>query len=360
MLISSLRSPAFILLLTLTPGVAGALTVDEMQAAGRLDIKAWIDPQTGVVPGQKVSLLVEVATDRWFSGGTRVAVPEVRGLVILQTENFASNASELRGGQNWVVQRWTLDVYPQRAGTFGIPPFAVTVSVSHEDAGVVQGDLMTPSVRLTASLPEALADAERWVAAPDYRITQSFDRSPVGLEVGDAIEREILFEATDTMAMMLPAFEPERLEGLAAYSSPPALENQSNRGIVSARRVERVTYVVEAPGTYRLPGREYFWWNTDARRLELIDVPATEIEVAGDPGAFQAESTRPVARQWWTFATLLGAALLLLLLLKLLNTRRLPPLAFWLAPWYRLRGWWRELRRPALPARLNPDSSAAD
>jgi hypothetical protein len=357
---NSLRSGVLILLLTLLSSLAEAVTVDDLQASGRLEIKAWVQPETGVVPGQKVSLFVEVATDRWFSDGTRVAVPEVRGLVILQTEKFASNASELRGGQNWVVQRWTLDVYPQQPGAFGIPPFAVSVSVSHEDAGDVRGNLMTPPVRLVADLPDALADLEHWVAAPDYRITQSFNRSLEGLEVGDAFEREIVFEATDSMAMMLPAFEPESPQGLAAYPSPPKLDNQSNRGAVSARRVERVTYVVEAPGDYQLPGREYFWWNTDRRRLELLDLPATEIRAGGDPVASEPESESPASRQWWTFVTLLGTALLLLLLLKLLNTWQLPPLEFWLTPWRRLQGWWRELRRPALPAALNPDSSAAD
>ena len=50
----------------------------------------------------------------WFTGGTRIRLPEVPGLVILQTEQFASNASERRGDQNWVLQRWTLDVYAQR------------------------------------------------------------------------------------------------------------------------------------------------------------------------------------------------------------------------------------------------------
>ena len=101
------------LLCLLVPPVA-ATTLEELQAQGHLQVSASIRPDGTLVPGQKLSLVLEVATDRWFSGGTRISIPEVPGLVILQTEQFASNASEVRGGQSWVVQRWTLDVYPQR------------------------------------------------------------------------------------------------------------------------------------------------------------------------------------------------------------------------------------------------------
>ena len=97
-------------------------------------------------------------------------------LVILQTEQFASNASENRGGQSWVVQRWTLDVYAQRAGDFSIPPIALQVQVSAGEAGEVAGRLDTPPVQFTAQVPELLAQSENWVAAPDFRVRQGFDR----------------------------------------------------------------------------------------------------------------------------------------------------------------------------------------
>ena len=106
---------------------ATATTLEDLQAAGHLEVTASIRPDGTLVPGQKLSLILEVATDRWFSGGTRIRIPEVPGLVIVQTEQFASNASENRRGQSWVVQRWTLDVYPQRAGEFSIPPLRLQV-----------------------------------------------------------------------------------------------------------------------------------------------------------------------------------------------------------------------------------------
>ncbi len=336
------------------------MTVEELQSSGRLEIKAGVQPETEIVVGQKVVLFIELATDRWFSGGTRVSVPEVPGLVILQTEKFATNASELRAGQNWVIQRWSLDVFPQREGDFSVGPIAVTVSVSHEDAGVVSGDLESPPVSFTVTRPSALEQVKQWVSAPEYRVTQSFDRTPGDLQVGDAIEREIVFEASDVMAMMLPGVQPEQMPGLAAYPSPPILENNNNRGTATARRVERTSYLAEAPGSYQLPAREYVWWNTSTQRMALLTLPATEIVVAGsaEPASGSAKPNRNL--NWRHLLSFAGALLLALLLLNWARYLPWPARERLLAPFLRLRSFWRDLRRPALAAQLNPDSSAGE
>ncbi len=105
-------------------------SLEELQAQGHLSIRSSLQPRDGLVPGQKSALILEIATDSWFTGGTRISIPEVEGLVILQTEQFANNASELRGGQNWVIQRWSLDVYPQRVGQFTVPALPIALKVS--------------------------------------------------------------------------------------------------------------------------------------------------------------------------------------------------------------------------------------
>ena len=54
------------------------------------------------------------------------------------------------------------------------------------------------------------------------------------LQVGDAFEHEVRLEATDVLAMMLPAMKASPQPGLAAYPSPPRLDNSSNRGAARA------------------------------------------------------------------------------------------------------------------------------
>jgi hypothetical protein len=313
------------------------------------------------VPGQQARLYLTIATDRWFSGGTRITIPEVPGLVILQTEQFASNASETRNGENWVLQRWSLDVYPQREGRFVIPPLTMKVRVSAGPAVDVEGELSAPAVTFSAAIPPSLEEAEQWVAAPTYRVSQHFDRPLSGLKVGDAFEREVVFEATGVMAMMLPAFEATSQEGLAVYAAPPALDNRSNRGETSARRSQRISYVVEAQGDYLLPARDYFWWDTTRAQLKLLSLPEQRFSVgAGQPAP--DDQTDETAARWLLplLATLAGLAATVLLLQW--GWRHLP--TTWLHRQLdrlaRLWRWLLDLRKPALPERLNPGSSAGE
>ena len=340
---------------------AAATTIADLQAAGRLEISARLSPDEDIVPGQKLTLNLKIATDRWFSGGTRIVLPEVPGLVILQTEQFASNASERRGEQNWVIQRWTLDIYPQRAGDFTIPTIASQVQVNAAAGDDVSGTLASPPVSFSVAVPPALADVQQWVAAPDFAVSQQFDRSLDGLQVGDAFERTIVFQASDVMAMMLPSAPPGEFNGLASYPSPPVLENTNNRGQASASRTERVSYVVEAEGRYQLPALDFYWWDTTAGELQLISLPPQEIVVgtgiattASTDSALQAVSKRQL---------LLGAGSLILLLgLLWLGWRYLPrlPLARLTGTLHRLREQVRELRKPALPRHLNPGGNAGE
>ena len=350
-----------ILLGAARPALAADVTLEQLAAEGRLELEASISPSDNVVPGQKMTLTLEIATDRWFSGGTRLSLPEVAGLVILQTEQFASNASERRGDRDWVLQRWTLDIFPQRTGDFKVPPVTARMKINAGDAGDIEGAIKSPSTSFSVSVPPALADIEQWVAAPAYRVSQSFDRSLEGLQVGDAFEREILFEADEVMAMMLPSFTAEDLPGLAAYPAPPVLDNSNNRGQSSASRRQRISYVVQAEGQYQLPAVDYFWWDTQGQALQVLSLPATVITVgsgvASAPGDRGDEWTFS-PRQWLLLG--LGLALFAVLLWLASKVWQRIPLArlhdALAAPVRKVV----ELRKPALPEKLNPGSSAGE
>ena len=352
-------------LLILLASSAFATTADEfetLQADGRLQLTRSISPSENLVPGQKITLTMKVATDRWFSGGTRINIPEVPGLVILQTEQFARNASESRDGQSWVIQRWTLDVFPQQAGDFTIPPIQVQVKVNAGEAGDLEGTLSSPATRFSATIPEPLAQAEQWVAAPAFEVSQNFDRALEGLQVGDAFEREIRFEEQDVMAMMLPSFSAEKLPGLATYPSPPVLANDNNRGQAVARRTQRISYVVEGEGRYQLPEQEYFWWDTQRGELSLLTLPTTEI-VVGTGESARTSAAVPATVDLTPRQLLAGLAGLVALAGMLWLARKwLPRLPLARVTSVLSHGWHqlKALRRPALPERLNPGSNAGD
>lgn len=348
--------PALALLLA---DLSAAGDIQSLLRGGHLEVRSSLVPGSGSVPGQKLTLVLETATDTWFTGGTRISIPEVPGLIILQTEQFATNASESRAGITWVVQRWSLDLYPQRAGAFTVGPIALEVQVNAGAEGTARGEVLAPAVSFSVALPEALKQAQFWVAAPAFTATQSFDRELGGLIPGDAFERTVRFQASEVLAMMLPTFTEPDLEGLAAYPAPPQLANSSNRGEARALRTQTVSYVAEAPGKYLLPAQDFFWWDTREGELRVVTLMATEVLVEGDEVA-KRQRAEPVLnpRQW---AVLAASALLVLAVAALLwrfRPHRGPgPLP---APLLRL---WRqllELRKPALPSRLNPGNNAGE
>lgn len=340
------------------PGSVWSISIAELQAAHHLEVSSELLPADGIVPGQRLELTITIATDGWFSGGTRLEIPEVPGLVILQTDNFASNSSESRDGQSWVIQRWVLNVFPQRPGNFTIPPVTATVKLGGQGSNTVEGKLRSPELRFRALMPDSLARAEHWVAAPRYKVSQSFDKDLEKLKVGDAFDREVRFEATDVMAMMLPAFEAEKLDGLTAYQRPPTLSNNSNRGDMVARRVEHISYIVEAQGRYQLPARDYFWWDTRSAELQIRFLPAIDITIGpGQPGN-SSSSPRVVPLQVLVYVlALLGITCLIWLVYK--RAPRLP-IAKVTTPLKRAARKLNQMRKPALPENLNPDNSAGE
>lgn len=316
-----------------------------------LQVRAFLEPAGTVVARQNTKLVIETATSGWFTGGTKITPPEVPGLLILQNEKFASNASERRNGKPWVTQRWTMDAYPMRAGTFSIPPIALSVRLKTPENQEVSGLRTTNAIELTAALPPALESVTDWVAAPAYSVRQTFDRPVDKLSVGDAIEQTIELKAADVMAMMLPVYRPPDLDGLAAYPAPPQLENRINRGQNAASRTTVINYIVEEPGHFVLPAQDFFWWNTKEQQLELLTIPAVTLQVAGASVINRSIATTT----WGTWLLILAVMLAVLLLIAaVLKGRTSRSMALITRKAQRLQMAIANLRRPTLPDRLNP------
>jgi hypothetical protein len=336
-----------------------ANTLKALEDSGHLHINSYIEPDRTIVPGQRIALTLEIATTTWFTGGTKIAIPEVDNLIILQTEQFAANATETRDGQTWVIQRWTLDVYPQQSGNFSIQPIAVQVQVNSGDGSNTKGPLFSPPVTFQVAVPEALSRADSWTAAPAFSVTQRFDRDLTTLSVGDAFQQTIVFEAADVRAMMLPDYAAELLSGLAAYPAPPELDNRVNRGQIRAERRIQISYIAEQPGAYILKGRDYFWWDTARQELSLLSIPPTRFTVAGTN---LVRKTQPGGT-----LSVMGIAIGAFVLAFMFVALRLAKSSLTASAWRTVRAaitraaqQWREWRKPALATRLNPGGSDED
>ena len=314
-----------------------------------VEVSAALDPSTGAVPGQRIRLEVTVATPRWFTSGTKIKLPEVPGLVLLQNQDFAANATEIRAGTSWTVQRWFIDVFATRAGHFAIPPLKVAVAVSQSPSETYRDTLQTPALALQTELPDALIGLRHWVASPKVTIKQKVE-GELDSQPGAAISRRVIIQARGVVAMFLPPLDAPELPLLSSYPEPPILRNSANRGQLDATRSERTTWIATQPGEITIPGVAVNWWNTETRELEVLQTEPLAVVVSGEPVTATGSSNTQLAL--WLGLLGLLAVLTGLLLQRFRPWRRLHRPWLWLQA--KCRYLWVVLQGSALPTQLNP------
>ncbi len=261
-------------------------TIAMLQQENKLRIKAWLEPEDNIIARQQVNLQIEVATDKWFSGGTRIGRFEIKDAIVMQREKFAVNSTRIDGDRSWTVQQWTLVVYPQREGLFEIPAIPLQLSVAGDGIESIIGEANTQPMSFEAIIPEQIIselmqDKKTWLASNRFEVEDSFDKNTEELAAGDALIRTITFSADNLPAMMLPEVEVESLGGIAVYRKPPQLTDKVNRGDYIAERTEVITYVFEKAGEYMLPKQIYHWWNLETQSLEAIELEERPLKISG-------------------------------------------------------------------------------
>lgn len=265
----------------LNSAFASALTLHELQQTDRLKIKTWLEPAAEIIAKQQVMLIIEVATDRWFAGGTRIGHFELRDAVALMREKFAVNTTRTEGDNTWTIQQWTLVVYPQREGVFEIPRIPLTITVAGDDGEPVSGKTFTHSSVFSAKQPLELQGRQDWVATTRFKIDESFNKPLESLQPGDALQRRISISADNLPAMMLPQTQLAEIPGIAIYTKPAKLVDKVNRGDYLAERHQEFTYIFESPGVFELPAETFYWWNLSSASLESVVLPGKKLEVFG-------------------------------------------------------------------------------
>ena len=263
------------LLVIAMPMQASLIAVMEQD---NLRINSWLDPVEELVTGQQISLQIEISTALKWQGGTTIDHVEIKDAIVLQREKFSVNSVRNEEGKSWLVQLWTLVIYPQSTGDYYLPEIAVNVAVVDNDGNTAAGQIKTPKLGFSVLTNPNIDNAE-WIATPSFSIEESFDHSLEDIKAGDAIARTLVFNAKDLPAMMLPSMALEKLSGIATYSQPPKLVDKVNRGDYLAQRTEVHTYVIETSGDYLLPEQVYYWWNTQTKSLEKVVLPEYKLHI---------------------------------------------------------------------------------
>jgi hypothetical protein len=259
------------------------VSLEDLLAQKNLEIRSWIEPEQDIVVSQRVQLKVEVSTEKWFTGGTRIKRLEIRDAMVLQPKGLATNFTRRVGADTWSAQEWTINIFPQQEGSFEIPALPITLSISGPDNKPVTGTVTTEPIQFHAVVPGELKGHKGWVATTQFDVDESFDKSLEDLKPGDSLGRTVRFRAENIAAMMLPEMKTENLDGLGVYRKSPRVRDDTNRGALVGERTETLTYVVERAGTYVLPVQTFYWWNLATGITETVTLPERIISTINAP-----------------------------------------------------------------------------
>jgi len=247
------------------------------QDANDVIVREGLDPVSGAVVGQHVTLHIDVLFHNEMPKPPRVGLSDVPGVQILRFETQGTTIRETISGQTYVGQRFEYALYPRRGGTFEILPASVTLL---DKAGDPVGKAHGERLRLQIKVPPNADISQPLVATAQLTFEQHWTPAPTTtLKAGDAMVRIITRRAEDVpgLAMVdLPATAPE---GVRVYADAPDIEDQTNRGIVTGQRIDRITYVFERGGAFVLPPLKQPWWDLKANSLKTAEAFGTTVNV---------------------------------------------------------------------------------
>lgn len=252
-----------------------------------------IDKKTSdpIAINQAVILTIDIATSRWFTGGTLIENISIPNLITQQRNLQATNYSQMEGEQTWSHQRWEIPLFAQQSGQFIVPSVGINITVSVATGKNVQGVLFTSPHRFSVQRPTAkMTHPEEWIIAQEATLTQDWQISRAQeandnirastLTVGDAITRTTTLKVPDSLAMLLPPLLPTtQNKAILRYTDPVQLKDINNRGQHTAQRKESETYILQTGGEVILPSITIPFWNTTTQQSEKLVLVGKTIQV---------------------------------------------------------------------------------
>jgi hypothetical protein len=279
-------------------------------------VRTTLDPREGAVVGQHMALYVDVLFPGDMPRPPRVAIPDMPGAQVMRFESQATTIRDTIDGTAYVGQRFEFAVFPRRKGPLAIPPAAITLL---DRAGDVTGQAAGQPVQETIVAPEGIDANAVVVATEKLTLEQIWKPDPAGpFHPGDALVRTITRTATDIPALAMRDLAFPAPAGVRVYVDAPVSQDQSNRGTITGKRIDRATYVFEKAGTFDLPAVDQLWWNLADKQVEKATGKAATVLVKAGPtpatapadGATASTPVRPAVGA--TIAAVMILAILLL------------------------------------------------
>ena len=289
-------------------------------------VRAGLEATGDVWVGQQIGLTVDILSTGSTFAKQRIHLPAVAGALVLEDAVTTINLSERIDGETWQVLRYRYPMFVQRAGPIEVPPIDVAfeVSAGYGRTGVAF-DMVTDEMSLSVLRPPGVTEFESLVTTTQFKLDIAVTPTAIKFQVGDALTRTITRAAKGVSGMAFAPLPLPELAGVAVYPDTPLIDDRSNRGELQGKRVDAITFVLQAAGEVTLPAAELQWWDPTTAELHVETIPALTLTVMSNPALTDAMYTNPEANR----RPLVWAYLVLAIALCLIGwavTRGLPKL----------------------------------
>ncbi|MEM9303714.1 MAG: hypothetical protein AAGE01_16460 [Pseudomonadota bacterium] len=229
--------------------------------------------------GEPVRLTVTVLVPTWFPKPPVFPSFELPNAIVRLPPDSSYPTSERVGRDTWSGIVRNYEVYPLLPATYAVGGQSLRVTWADPPRDPHVADVPVPVVELAAVVPPGAEGLNPYLAGRSLTVERRVVGEVEALETGDALVLEYVAELDGLPAMFLPPLVDTALRpGLAIYADEPKVEDGN-----VARRTERVTLVFELGGGFALPAPRLRWFNTETGTVEVAEVPAMTVEVAGEP-----------------------------------------------------------------------------
>ena len=267
--------------------------------------------------GQKVVLQLDLlVADGWVQVKKFPSVQSDSGYLI-RYESQGTRLNEHIDGKAWSGQRYEFFYFPQRSGSVSIPAMELDIEVKkwgvNSSSDIIKKT--SPPVPLVVKKTPGHAAEKGVIASTKFSASQSFEPQTDSLKVGDAISRSVTIQGVDVSAMLFAPLHFPAIEGVGVYPGQPTIKDDFDRGELTGKRLEKVSYVVEKPGTFQLPELRFSWWDINNEKLQDIALPGRTLTVAANPSSTMIDAPAEHEKQLAQTTILLIAGGMLCLLI---------------------------------------------
>jgi hypothetical protein len=232
----------------------------------------------------------------FFAESIRGSFPEPPDMddAVIKVLKAENKYNTFINNRRYYVQESQYAIYPQTSGELVIPPEKLEGQISGRGLLSRRQHISVKSTghTITVKPKPASLPSDQWLPAKSVTLSAQWSSNPPSFIVGEPINLNLILQASEVPASLLPPLEIDSLPRAKVYMDPPQTDEVVKDTGLSATRIETIVIVPTETGQLVIPEIKVHWWNTSTNRPQTSTLPSSTYMIR--PGATYTQPTAPV------------------------------------------------------------------